>query len=44
MSSVRQAELANRSDHGVDDWRYPKAKEALEAAAQYNRDIAVTGK
>lgn len=43
MSSLKQAELANRSDHGVDDWHYPKAKEALEAADRYNKDMALMG-
>lgn len=41
--SHKQEALVSRSDSDVAGWPYPKAKEALKAAEEYNRHLASSG-
>lgn len=41
--SQKQEALVSRSDSDVAGWPYPKAKEALKAAGEYNRHLASSG-
>ena len=41
--SQKQEALVSRSDSDVAGWPYPKAKEALKAAEEYNRHLASSG-
>lgn len=43
VTSQRQATLSSQSEKSVSEWPYPKAKEALEAADQYNRRLVKMG-
>lgn len=43
ISSQKQEALVTRSDNSVAGWPYPKAKEALKSAEEYNKRLAQSG-